>query len=157
MPVYNTDNTRVKPWQRILVYLDNKLVPHVYFADTDEGIIRHFGERVTRDASGLDVLRYEERGQVRVEIVSLLKAFRCEDDIFAATDRAQAFQLAVDFCGGDPDDLPFDEEDFYELADAELDAEQPEFDENENETGETTTIRSWLATAEPGWLAGPNN
>lgn len=41
------------------------------------------------------------------------------------------------------------------LTDGELDAEQPDYDEDERPTGETTTIRRWLeAATEPGYLAG---
>jgi hypothetical protein len=42
-----------------------------------------------------------------------------------------------------------------ELTDAELDAERPDYDEDERPTGEATTIRRWLeAATEPGYLCG---
>jgi len=41
------------------------------------------------------------------------------------------------------------------LTDAELDAPRADYDENERPTGETTSIRYWLAeTTAPGFLAG---
>ena len=41
------------------------------------------------------------------------------------------------------------------LTDSELDAEFPDYDEDERLTGATTTIRRWLeAATEPGFLAG---
>lgn len=85
-------------------------------------------------------------------MASQLKAFQCNDtELFAATDAKQAAELYEAYTG-DP------VEDGYpqELTDAELDAPQPEFDENEQRTGRTTSVRQFLAEHgdEPGWLAG---
>lgn len=81
-----------------------------------------------------------------------LKVYQCDDsDLYAAISAEQAAELYRDMTGDDPEDgYP------RELSDAELDAPQPEFDENEQRTGGTTTIRQMLAEhgSEPGWLAG---
>lgn len=82
----------------------------------------------------------------------MLKAFRCTDmDLYAAADATQCAKLYEEHCG---DKL----EDGYpeELTDAELDASQPEFNEDGERTGGTTSIRQMLAEHgdEPGWLAG---
>lgn len=82
----------------------------------------------------------------------MLKAFRCTDmDLYAAKDPKQCAEVYEEHCGEKLEDgYP------EELTDAELDAPQPEFDENENRTGGTTSIRQMLAEHgdEPGWLAG---
>lgn len=81
----------------------------------------------------------------------MLKVFAIgEDDLYAAADAEQAKQLWKDQVGEDCEDEP------RELTDAELDATQPEFDEDENQTGGTTSVRQMLAEHgdEPGWLAG---
>lgn len=82
----------------------------------------------------------------------MLKAFQCDDnDLYAAESAEQAAELYRDHVGEDPDEgYP------RELTDAELDAEQPEFDENECQTGGKTSVRQMLTEhgAEPGWLAG---
>jgi hypothetical protein len=84
--------------------------------------------------------------------MSSLKAYACDDcDLYAADSAEQAAQLYREHTGDLPDDgYP------RELDDAELDAEQPEFDENEQRTGGTTSVRQMLAEHgdEPGWLAG---
>ena len=51
---------------------------------------------------------------------------------------------------------PCDEGYPRELTDVELDQAQPEFDENEERTGGTTSVRQMLAEHgdDPGWLAG---
>lgn len=79
-----------------------------------------------------------------------LKAFHVSDaDIYAAAHAEEAARLHMECCG-DPC------EDGYpnELSDAELDKEYPEYDENECETGNKTTIRKMLAEHgdEPGML-----
>lgn len=82
-----------------------------------------------------------------------LKAFHCDDlDIYAAHDADEAKSLWRAMVGGD-----MDMADGYpkELTDAELDQPQPEFDENEQRTGEWTSVRDFLNQAtEPGWLCG---
>lgn len=82
----------------------------------------------------------------------MLKAFACTDeDLYAAESAEQAAQLCREQTGEPCDDgYP------RELTDAELDAPQPEFDEDERETGGTTSVRQMLAEHgdEPGWLAG---
>jgi len=81
-----------------------------------------------------------------------LKAFQCDDsDLYAAHDADEAAALHFDLVGDEPEDgYP------RELTDAELDAPIPAFDEDENPTGEITSIRQFLAEHgdEPGWLAG---
>lgn len=81
-----------------------------------------------------------------------LKAFQCDEmDLFAAESIEQASQLYEELTGEKPEDgYP------YELSDAQMDAPQPEFDEDENRTGAMTSIRQMLAEHgdEPGWLAG---
>ena len=83
-----------------------------------------------------------------------LKVFQCDDsDLYAAVSAEQAAQLYEDMTGEKPDEgYP------RELTDAELDASQPEFDEDEQLTGGTTSVRQMLAEHgdEPGWLAGSN-
>jgi len=82
----------------------------------------------------------------------MLKAFACDDsDLYAAENADQAEQLYVEHVGE-----PCEEGYPRELTDAELDAEQPEFDENEERTGGTTSVRQMLVEHgdEPGWLAG---
>lgn len=83
-----------------------------------------------------------------------MKVYQCDDsDLYAAISAKQAAELYRDMTDEEPD-----ADDGYprELTDAELDAEQPEFDENENKTGGVTSIRKMLAEHgnEPGWLAG---
>lgn len=79
-----------------------------------------------------------------------MKVFRIDDELYAAFDALQASALHKDQVGEAPDEQ-------RELSEKELDAPQPEFDENEQPTGGTTTIRQMLAEHgdEPGWLAGP--
>lgn len=82
----------------------------------------------------------------------MLKVYQCDDsDLYAAESAEQAAELYKDMTGEKPDDgYP------RELTDEELDAPQPEFDENENRTGGTTSVRQMLAEHGdgPGWLAG---
>lgn len=156
MAVYDVNYPWWHPSQRIAVYLNGECVKNCFYADTDRGIVRCYDDPHQRDETGLALKSHEKHGIVTVVVSPKLKAFQYEDDIFAATDRTQAYRFALELAGGDPDDVPFDEKDFYELTDEQLDREIIEFDSNECETGDTTTIRSWLATAEPGWLAGPN-
>lgn len=82
----------------------------------------------------------------------MLKVYRCGDeDLYAAENAEQARKLCEEMTGE-----PLADEYLQELTDAELDAEQPEFDEDERQTGGTTTVRRMLAEHgdEPGWLAG---
>lgn len=82
----------------------------------------------------------------------LLKAYQCTDsDIYAAINAAQAAELLADMTDEQPEDgYP------VELTDAQLDVQYPAFDENEQPTGEMTSIRQMLAEhgEEPGWLCG---
>lgn len=85
--------------------------------------------------------------------MSALKAYMVgDDDVYAAHSAEEAvrlFRLDVDWGDGDIDI------DVSELTDAELDREYPEFDENERPTGNTITMRKYLAEmTAPGWLAG---
>lgn len=83
--------------------------------------------------------------------VSALKAFELHEELYAAETAEQARSLHVAMCGDE------DSDEARELSEAELDAPQPEFGEDEQPTGGTTTIRQMLAEHgdEPGWLAGP--
>ncbi len=82
----------------------------------------------------------------------MLKVYACDDsDLYAAESAEQARLLYLGQTGEEPEDgYP------RELTDEELDAPQPEFDENEARTGGTTSVRQMLAEHgdEPGWLAG---
>ncbi|MGN6312833.1 MAG: hypothetical protein ACTHMO_03625 [Rhodanobacteraceae bacterium] len=82
----------------------------------------------------------------------MLKAFRFDEDLYAAETEEQARACWKEDTGEEY------AEEVQELDDAELDAPQPEFDENENQTGGTTSVRQMLAEHgdEPGWLAGGN-
>lgn len=81
-----------------------------------------------------------------------LKVYACdESDLYAATTAEQAAALYEELYGVRPEaGYP------RELTDAELDAPQPEFDEDERQTGNMTSVRQMLADHgnEPGWLAG---
>ena len=82
----------------------------------------------------------------------MLKAYAGTDcDLYAAESAEQARVLCEEQMGE-----PCDEGYPRELTDAELDAPQPEFDEDERPTGGKTSIRQMLAEHgdEPGWLAG---
>lgn len=82
----------------------------------------------------------------------MLKAFHVSDEELWCADSAE--EAAADYLEETGEQCA----DGYprELTDAELDAEQPEFDENECRTGGTTSARQWLAeTTAPGFLAGP--
>lgn len=81
----------------------------------------------------------------------MLKAFEVsETDTYAAASAEQAAELRRNMCGGDDCDEGYPRE----LTDAELDREHPAFDEDEQPTGGTTTIRKMLEEHgdEPGWL-----
>ena len=78
-----------------------------------------------------------------------LKAFHVDETtLFAAMSAEQAAELFADWIGDEVDVALVEE-----ATDAFLDKEIPEFDENERQTGRMTTVRSWLADAEPGFLA----
>ena len=81
-----------------------------------------------------------------------MKAYEMDDEptIYAAHDADAAALLYILDGGEQPqEDCP------RELTDAELDAEHPDYDENEHPTGTTTTIRRMLeAATEPGFLCG---
>ena len=81
-----------------------------------------------------------------------MKAYEMDDEptIYAANDWEEAVVLYVRDSGAQVDDgYPL------ELPDAELDAERPDYDEDERTTGTKTTIRRWLeAATEPGYLCG---
>lgn len=78
-----------------------------------------------------------------------LKVFHVDEvTLFAAYSADQAAMLYEEWTGDGPSDGYPDE-----AADEFLDKEIPEFDENECQTGNMTTIRSWLVDAEPGFLA----
>jgi hypothetical protein len=82
--------------------------------------------------------------------MTTLKAFQVDDCTWYAAETAeQAAQVYKSDTGEDCDD-----EYPTEVSDAELDAPIPEFDENEERTGDMTTMRAFLeeATA-PGFLA----
>ena len=81
----------------------------------------------------------------------MLKAFYVSDEELWCADSAE--EAAADYLEetGEPC------EDGYprELTDFELDAEQPEFDENERQTGGKTSVRQMLAEMSTrGFLAG---
>ncbi|KAF1045652.1 hypothetical protein [Xylophilus sp.] len=82
----------------------------------------------------------------------LLKAFYCnESEVYAATNAEHAAELMDDLTGAKPS-AGYPEE----LTDAQLNVQYPAFDENEQPTGEMTSIRQMLAEHgdEPGWLCG---
>lgn len=83
--------------------------------------------------------------------MSELKVFVIDEELYAATSAAHAAELHVEQTGEQPDYEP------REMTEEELDAPQPEFDENVAPTGGSTTVRQMLAEHgdEPGWLAGP--
>jgi len=81
-----------------------------------------------------------------------MNAYEMDDEptIYAATTASQAVRAYV----SDSDEKL---EAGYPrlLTDAELDAEHPDYDENERPTGGTTTIRKILeAATEPGYICG---
>jgi hypothetical protein len=82
----------------------------------------------------------------------MLKAFHVSDEELWCADSAE--EAAADYLEETGEQCA----DGYpcELTDEELDAEQPEFDENECQTGGKTSARKWLAEmTAPGFLAGP--
>lgn len=85
--------------------------------------------------------------------MSALKAFMLDDYgmIYAAIDEDHATQLFESDSGELPDDgYP------REMTEAELDAEHPDYDEDEMPTGGTITLREILAEHPhgPGYLCG---
>lgn len=82
--------------------------------------------------------------------MSTLKAFQVDDYTWYAAETAeQAAKAYKEDAGQDVDDgYPL------EVTDAQLDAEIPEYDENEERTGNMTTMRAFLDEATgPGFLA----
>jgi hypothetical protein len=81
--------------------------------------------------------------------MNTLKAFQIGDDLYAANSAEQAAQLFTEQTGDACD------EEVRELTDDELDAPQPEYDEDEQPTDDTTSVRQMLREHgdEPGWLA----
>lgn len=80
-----------------------------------------------------------------------MKVFQIYDELYAAETAEQAAVIFSEMSGDQCDEEP------RELSDDELDAPQPEFDEDERLTGEFTSVRQMLEEFgnEPGWLAGP--
>lgn len=80
-----------------------------------------------------------------------MKVFQIGEELYAAESAEHAAVIYAEMTGEapDPDDEP------CELSDAELDAPTPEFDEDERQTGEMTSVRQMLVESgsEPGWLA----
>lgn len=84
----------------------------------------------------------------------MLKAFACDDsDLYAARDADEAIRLWKEHNG---ETAEMDDGYPVELSDEDLDKPIPAFDENENRTGEMTSVRQFLIEHgdEPGWLAG---
>lgn len=83
--------------------------------------------------------------------MNAMKVFVVDEELYVAASADHATSLHVEMTGDQPGDEP------REMTEEELDAPQPEFDENEAPTGGTTTVRQMLAEhgEEPGWLAGP--
>lgn len=83
--------------------------------------------------------------------MSNLKAFYVDDmpTIYAAATIEDAARLYEQ-------DLGEPCEDGYprEVSEAELDKPTPDYDYNEQPTGEMTTMRAWLEEASPGFLCG---
>lgn len=79
----------------------------------------------------------------------MLKAYQIGEDLYAANSHEEAQKLDEELAGG-PCQCTV-----IELSDEQLDAPQPEFDEDERQTGETTTVRQMLREHgdEPGLLA----
>ena len=79
-----------------------------------------------------------------------LKAFHVSDcEIYAALSSDQAARLYEDETGESCEEgYP------CELSQEELDKPTPEFDEDENQTGDMTSIANWLREASPGFLCG---
>lgn len=71
-----------------------------------------------------------------------------ETTLFAARSAEHAAELFAEWTGDDVDVASVEE-----ASNEFLDKPIPEFDENEMPTGRTTTVRSWLKDAEPGFLA----
>ncbi len=80
-----------------------------------------------------------------------LNVYQIGEELYAAPSPVSAVRIFLDMTGELPDEEP------RELSEAELDAPQPEFDEDERETGGKTSVRQMLTEHgdEPGWLAGP--
>jgi hypothetical protein len=83
--------------------------------------------------------------------VSTLKAFYVDDmpTIYAAATSEEAARLYQDdHCTPCEDDYP------REVSEDELDKAIPDYDHNEQPTGEMTSMRAWLEEATPGFLCG---
>jgi hypothetical protein len=81
-----------------------------------------------------------------------LRVFQCSESELIAAHTAEQAMAIYDEAGGDG--IDYGGEYPRELTDAELDEPQPEFDEDERETGGTTSVRQMLAEqGEPGHLA----
>lgn len=83
-----------------------------------------------------------------------MNAYEMDDfpTIYAAESESEAISAYTDDTGEQPESgYP------RKLSDAELDAEFPELDENEAQTGNLTSMRQMLAAAaEPGFLCAPS-
>lgn len=83
--------------------------------------------------------------------MTTLKAFYVDDmpTIYAAATTEEAARLYAD-------DVDEDCADGYprEVSEGELDKPIPDYDHNEQPTGEMTTLRACLAVASPGFLCG---
>ena len=82
----------------------------------------------------------------------MMKAYEMDDEptTYAANSAEEAVALYAQDSGE-----PVEEGYPRELTDAELDADQADYDDDERPTGMTTTIRRWLeAATEPGYLCG---
>ncbi|HGM5119933.1 TPA: hypothetical protein ACKPZZ_002138 [Stenotrophomonas maltophilia] len=84
-------------------------------------------------------------------LMTQLKAFYVDDmpTIYAAATPEEAARLYEEDVG-DPCDDGYPRE----VSAAELDQSIPEFGEDEQPTGEMTTMRVWLEEASPGFLCG---
>lgn len=82
-----------------------------------------------------------------------LKAYYVDSmpTIYAAESAEEAARLYVEDLGADEEieaGYP------RQVEDEELDKPTPQFDENEQQTGQMTTMRAWLEEATPGFLCG---
>ena len=80
-----------------------------------------------------------------------MKAFQLTDEeIWAANSLEEAITDYEKTTG-----VNIDPDDVNELSDTLLDKPVPEYDDDENPTGQMTTLRAWLNDmTEPGFLAG---
>lgn len=81
-----------------------------------------------------------------------LKAYYVDSmpTIYAAESAEEAARLYLEDIGDDEMEAGYP----YQVAEEELDRPTPEFDEDEQLTGEMTTMRAWLEEASPGHLCG---